>query len=184
MSVSAPPPRRDPVRPEAADRPRVTVSAMSSAADARAFKELNEEWIRSLFTLEAADRLVLDDPEGSVVARGGVVLMAREDGRAVGCVALVPTGGGVFELSKMSVSPATRGRGVGRTLVLAAIGAAEAMGATSVFLGSSTRLADAVHLYESVGFRHVPREELGPLPYVRADVFMRYPIGETDRPAG
>lgn len=32
----------------------------------------------------------------------------------------------------------------------------------------------AVHLYESLGFTHVTREELGPLPYVRADTFMRF----------
>jgi putative acetyltransferase len=33
-------------------------------------------------------------------------------------------------------------------------------------------LKDAVHLYEAVGFRHVPVERLPPLAYARADVFM------------
>jgi hypothetical protein len=38
------------------------------------------------------------------------------------------------------------------------------------------RLAPAVGLYESVGFRHVPRERVGPLPYTRANVFMELPL--------
>ena len=46
------------------------------------------------------------------------------------------------------------------------------MGARALFLGSSTKLPNAVHLYESVGFRHVPAESLPPMKYVRADVFM------------
>jgi putative acetyltransferase len=37
----------------------------------------------------------------------------------------------------------------------------------------ATRLADAIHLYESVGFRHVPPASLPPNPYTRANVFMR-----------
>jgi hypothetical protein len=41
-----------------------------------------------------------------------------------------------------------------------------------MFLGSSTRLPSAVHLYESIGFTHVGTERNGPLPYERADVYM------------
>ena len=33
-------------------------------------------------------------------------------------------------------------------------------------------LANAVHLYESVGFKHLPPERVGPSPYARADVHM------------
>jgi N-acetylglutamate synthase-like GNAT family acetyltransferase len=90
----------------------------------------------------------------------------------IGCVALEPTGAGVFELSKMAVAPPERGRGIGRLLLQAAIDRARALGASSLFLGSNRRLAAAVRLYEAVGFQHVPREQVGPLPYERADVFM------------
>jgi len=72
----------------------------------------------------------------------------------------------------MSVSPALRNRGAGRRLILAAIETATELGATSLFLGSSTKLPSAVHLYESVGFTHVPAERIGPMPYARANVFM------------
>lgn len=133
--------------------------------------------IRSLFTLEAKDRETLADPFGHYVEPGGDVLLARDcDGRVVGCVALEPAGDGVFELSKMAVSPAERGRGTGRMLMDAAIHRAQALGASSIFLGSNRRLAPAIGLYESVGFRHVPRDRVGPLPYTRADVFMELPL--------
>jgi putative acetyltransferase len=152
--------------------PEIVIEPMASHADARAFRELNEQWITTLFTLEDADRAVLGDPVTAVVNRGGQVLVARSGSQTVGCVALVPTGSGVFELSKMAVSPAHRNRGIGRRLILAAIDAATRLGATSLFLGSSTRLPSAVHLYESVGFSHVAPERIGPMPYARADVYM------------
>ncbi|WP_235857699.1 GNAT family N-acetyltransferase [Paenibacillus albiflavus] len=78
----------------------------------------------------------------------------------------------MFELSKKSVTPELRGRGYGRKIIHAAINHARVLGATSLFLGSSTKLPNAVQLYESVGFKHVPVEQIGPMPYVRADVFM------------
>lgn len=152
--------------------PALTISPMSSAEDARAFRELNEQWISELFTIEAADKAVLDDPTGRVVDPGGAVLIARLGDTRVGCVAVLPIGGGVFELAKMAVSPAARNQGAGRRLITAAIDTARSLGAGSLFLGSSTKLPAAVHLYESAGFSHVPADRIGPMPYVRADVFM------------
>ena len=155
----------------------VTITSMRTAEDAAAFGRLNEEWISSLFALEDKDREPLADPFGHYVEPGGDVLLARDcEDRVIGCVALEPVGEGVFELSKMAVAPAERGRGTGRRLMNAAIDRARALGASSLFLGSNRRLATAVGLYESVGFRHVPREHVGPLPYTRADVFMELPL--------
>jgi ribosomal protein S18 acetylase RimI-like enzyme len=155
----------------------VTITSMRTPDDAVAFSQLNEEWISSLFALEAKDRETLADPFRHYVEPGGDVLLARDcDDRVVGCVALEPTGDGVFELSKMAVSPAERGRGIGRRLMDAAMDRAQALGASSLFLGSNRRLTAAIGLYESVGFRHVARERVGPLPYTRADVFMELPL--------
>ncbi|WP_025717301.1 GNAT family N-acetyltransferase [Paenibacillus sp. 1-18] len=150
----------------------LTITSMQTPEEAWAFKTINEEWIDRLFAIEEADRAILDDPVVNILNRGGDVLIARAGESIVGCVALVPTGTGVFELSKMGVTPESRGRGYGRRIIHAAINRARVLGAASLFLGSSTRLPNAVHLYESVGFKHVPVEQLGPMPYVRADVFM------------
>ncbi|MFB7816176.1 GNAT family N-acetyltransferase [Paenibacillus chitinolyticus] len=150
----------------------LTITSLQTLEEALAFKTLNEEWIARIFTIEEADRIILDNPVENIMNRGGDVLIARDGDSIVGCVALVPTGAGVFELSKMSVTPELRGRGYGRKIIHAVINHARALGATSLFLGSSTKLPNAVHLYESVGFKHVPVEQIGPMPYVRADVFM------------
>ncbi|WP_240639023.1 GNAT family N-acetyltransferase, partial [Micromonospora ureilytica] len=87
--------------------------------------------------------------------------------------ALVRSSDDVFELSKMTVLPAVRGRGIGRQLIEAAIARARELGATTLFLGSNTRLANAVHLYEAAGFQHVSSDQIPLPPYARADVFMK-----------
>lgn len=153
----------------------ITVAPMATAADARAFKDLNLEWITTLFTVEPADLVTLDNPQ-HIVDDGGQVLIARDGAEPVGCVALVTEEPGVFELSKMAVSPRCQGRGIGRIVLRAAIDHARAGGAKSLFLASNSKLGPAVHLYESVGFTHVPPAELRPIPYDRADVFMRYDL--------
>lgn len=150
----------------------IVIEPMATAADARAFRELNEEWITRLFTIEEHDRATLNNPEGDIVAKGGHVLVARDGDTVVGCVALLPDGPGVFEISKMTVAESLRGRGLGRVILAAAIELARRDGAERLYLGSNKRLANAVHLYESMGFRHVPAHEIGPMPYDRADVFM------------
>ncbi|MGW4244708.1 GNAT family N-acetyltransferase [Nocardia sp. NPDC004722] len=159
----------------ATERDAIVVAPMSSPADARAFRDLNLEWIEAFFSVEPADLATLDHPQ-EIVDGGGEVLIARIDGEPVGCVALVQEHPGVFELSKMAVSPRFRGRGIGRVVLTEAIERVRALGATEFFLASNARLAPAVHLYESMGFVHVPASELPPSPYDRADVFMRYPL--------
>jgi N-acetylglutamate synthase-like GNAT family acetyltransferase len=156
--------------------PVIEIRSITSGDDATAFRTLNEEWITRYFTLEAKDRETLNDPAHSILLKGGHIFMAYTGSEAVGCVALIPMQDGVYELSKMAVSPHLRGRGVGRRLLQHAISQARSIGARSLFLGSNTRLKDAVHLYESVGFRHVKSETLPPMPYKRADVFMEMPL--------
>jgi N-acetylglutamate synthase-like GNAT family acetyltransferase len=154
----------------------IVVRPLRTAADADAFRRLNEEWIAAHFELEDQDRRQLADPVATYVAPGGEILMAELDGEVGGCVAIVPDGTGAFELSKMAVAPALRGHGAGRALLGAAIARARELGATSLFLGSSTKLQPAVHLYEALGFAHVPPDSLH-MPYARASVFMRLELG-------
>jgi GNAT superfamily N-acetyltransferase len=155
----------------------IEIRSLAPDDDATAFRTLNEEWITEYFTLEAKDRELLNDPVGSILLKGGHIFMAYAAAEAVGCVALIPMQDGVYELSKMAVSPHLRGRGIGRRLLQHAITQARRTGAKSLFLGSNTRLKNAVHLYESVGFRHVKPESHSPMPYSRADVFMEMPLG-------
>lgn len=151
------------------------VSSIDSQSDADAFRALNEEWISRLFTLQEEDRAVLEDPFGRIVGPGGDVLLAREpgSGSAVGCVALLAYPDAVFELAKMAVAPAAQGRGIGRQLLAAAIDRAQALGGARLFLGTNSKLAPAVHLYEEAGFVRITRDRLPVADYyARADVLM------------
>ncbi len=163
------------IRREKPDYPALSVEIrpLASSVDAAAFRSLNEEWIVRHFALEAKDVETLNDPENMILRKGGVIYMAHSGDEKVGCVALIPMGGAVYELAKMAVAPHFRGQGFGRKLLLHAMEQVRALGAKSLFLGSSTKLPAAVRLYESVGFGHVPSGELPPMGYTRADVFMR-----------
>jgi len=147
-------------------------SFLLGTSDADAFRSLNEEWISRFFKMEAKDFEVLLDPEGAILKHGGHIYMAELGAEAVGCVALELTGEAVYEVSKMAVAPNLRGHGVGRCLLEYAIEEARTLGAESLWLGSNTRLESAIHLYESVGFRHLPPERKPNSPYSRANVFM------------
>lgn len=150
------------------------IDDIATAADAEAFRILNEDWISRFFTLEEEDRKLLGDPVGQIVEPGGAAFVARlgADGPAIGCIGIAPVAPGVFELVKMAVSPDHQGHGTGRKLITTALERARALGAHRVVLESNAQLASAVHLYEAFGFRHLGHDEVAPSPYVRADVHM------------
>jgi putative acetyltransferase len=152
---------------------RIEIRPLLPGDDATAFRTLNEEWITRHFTLEEKDRETLGDPENSILLKGGYIFMAHAGADPVGCVALIPMSDGVYELSKMAVSPHLRGQGIGRRLLQHAIEQARALGARSLYLASNGKLANAVHLYESMGFRHVAPGTLPLMAYTRANVFMK-----------
>ena len=158
--------------------PDIRISSLSSQADRVAFREINEEWISRLFTLTDEDRAILADPVGRVMTPGGDVLIARDaDDAAVGCIALLSYGDGVFELAKMAVAPHAQGAGIGRRLIAAALRRAAELHGRRVFLGTNSRLEAALHLYEETGFRRITRTELPVADYyARADILMEIAV--------
>ncbi len=151
--------------------PNITIRPYR-AGDTPAFRDLNLDWLRAFFRVEAKDEATLSNPEATILAPGGQILLADVDGRAVGCVALVPMPDGAYEVAKMAVTPKSQGYGVGRLLMQAAISWARNRGARRLYLESNARLAPALHLYESAGFCHLPPHARPASPYARADVFM------------
>ena len=136
------------------------------------FARLNIDWLERFFVVEDIDRVVLSDPETHILAKGGRVLFAIDaDDRAIGTVALKHEGDGVYELTKMAVDPASQGQGIGRLLMEAALATYRGIAGRELFLESSSKLAPALALYESVGFRHRPAPRPGS-HYARADVYM------------
>ncbi len=141
--------------------------------DKEAFRILNEHWIEKYFRLEEKDRESLNDPQRYILAKGGHILMAERSGEPVGCCALLAMGDGSFELAKMTVAESERGRGLGRQLLEEVVALARRLAIGRLYLETNSKLQNAVHLYEAVGFRHLPPEEVKPSPYARADVFMQ-----------
>jgi putative acetyltransferase len=139
---------------------------------AEAFRTLNEAWIAKHFVLEPKDREVLEDPQGKITAKGGRIFMAVDDGRPVGCVAMLKMGDGGYEVAKMTVAEGLRGSGLGKRLMQACIDEGARLGASRLYLETNSSLAPAIGLYETMGFKHLAPAET---EYARADVFMERP---------
>jgi putative acetyltransferase len=139
--------------------------------DEKPFKDLNEIWISQSFALEPADHEVLGDPKVKILEEGGEICIAELDGEVAGCCALLVIGKDEYELAKMTVAGSARGHGVGRRLLEFAIGHARKIGARRLYLESNTKAADAIHLYEEIGFRHMDAPDHAS-KYARADTYM------------
>jgi putative acetyltransferase len=94
----------------------------------------------------------LDDP----VATYAVLLLAIAGGEVAGSVALRDLGGDVYQLKRMYLRSALRGRGVGKRLLATALDWARTNDARVVTLDTAERMVAARRLYESVGFVRVP----------------------------
>lgn len=88
--------------------------------------------------------------------------VADVDGVAVGSVMVAPRADGVGWLSKFFVDSAYRGRGIGRALLDRAVAAARERGYKRLGLDTRTYFEEAVHLYESTGWRLSPDESHPP----------------------
>ena len=137
---------------------------------ARAFAQLNYEWLEKYFVVEPFDRELLEDPERYIMAPGGEILVALVNGKPVGTVALIKTGEREFELAKMAVTENYKGMRIGQKLMYACIDSARKLGANRLWLDSNSTLIPALSLYEKVGFKHIARPTDG--KYQRGDVRM------------
>ena len=143
---------------------------------ARAFHDINAEWIGKMFVIEPHDQHVLSHPRETIVDVGGVILfVADADGAILGTGALMPTGGGAVELTKMGVREVARGTGAGAVLLDALVARGRSIGADPLYLLTSSKCEAAIHLYEKVGFVHDAgiMADYG-ATYQRCDVAMRF----------
>jgi GNAT superfamily N-acetyltransferase len=132
------------------------------------FERLNREWIEQYFVVEQEDLKVFGDPAGQIVAPGGEVFFVLDENGVQGTCAVIRHDAETFELAKMAVAPAARGRGYGDRLVEAAVAFARGAGARRLMLVSNTRLGPALTLYRKHGFRDVPLDPAN--GYSRADI--------------
>ncbi len=143
------------------------------------FHDINVEWIEGMFSLEATDREVLENPRAKIIDGGGIILFVEARGLGIiGACALQKTGAHSFELTKMGVRETARGLKAGEFLLTAMIERAKGLGANPLYLMTNKKCEAAIHLYETNGFEHDAEimAQYG-ARYARCDVAMRYQSG-------
>ena len=107
-----------------------------------------DEW-RSIFLNDDADL--------------GQQVVAEQDGRIVGAALSRTFSDGVGWVSQLAVARDQQGRGLGRALLLEALGRQVSSGATRLGLGVSAANSDALRLYRSIGLE-IDREWMAHRP--------------------
>lgn len=135
----------------------------------QAFRQLNQDWITTYFKMEESDFKSLDHPKEYILDNGGHILIALYHQVPVGTCALIKHENNTFELAKMAVGNAAKGKGIGLLLGNAAIQKAKAAGAEQLYLESNTILKPAINLYQKLGFKKTTGI---PSPYERCNIQM------------
>ena len=133
------------------------------------FKQLNLEWLDKYNLTESHDLMVLNDPKGTILDRGGFIWLAKAGDEIVGSAALMNEGHGIFELAKMCVAKDWQGKGISKTLIETCLKKAKEIGVKKLTLFSNHQLQTALKLYEKYGFKNVEVEDS---PFETADVKM------------
>jgi putative acetyltransferase len=106
----------------------------------------------------------LETLPGEYVPPGGILLLARDEAGAAGCVALRRLDAASAEMKRMYVRDSYRGKGLGRQLAVAVIEEARSRNYRRLVLDTLPKLTTAITLYRSLGFRDVGPYLADPTP--------------------
>ena len=107
-------------------------------------------------------------------AREAEIWVAVDDGKVLGSVTFAPVGSAYREIGRddegefrmLAVSPAARGRGIGRALVERCVQRSRELGYAGVRMSSMDEMTSAHRIYERLGFTRVPEDDWSPEPGV------------------
>ena len=133
------------------------------------FKRLNMEWLEKHHLTEPYDLEILNNPRGKIIDKGGCIFIAVENNKVIGTAGLAKSSDTEYELVKIAVDPAARGKGVGKLLLTHCIEVARQLKAEKLMLFSNSQLQTALNLYKQFGFVHIAVNDS---PMLTADVKM------------
>ncbi len=131
----------------------------------RLFREY-AAWVGVDLSFQDFDRELAQLP-GDYVAPGGVLFVARVDGKIAGCVAAHRWHADVCEMKRLFVRDAFRGYGCGRALVEGIIAWARKAGYRRILLDTLPVMDQAQRLYNRLGFEEVAPYRLNPVSGAR-----------------
>jgi len=100
--------------------------------------------------------------------------VARQDGRALGCVGYLLLPDQAAEMKRLFVDPTARGQGVGGAIVQAVEHAAAGEGVRTLFLETGVKSLEALRLYKRLGY--IECEPFATYRYDPLSVFMTKPL--------
>lgn len=104
---------------------------------------------------------------GDYAPPAGCILLARDDGALVGCVAVRPFAPQICEMKRLYVRPAARGRDLGRQLARRAVDEARRRGYQLMRLDTLPSMKAALALYKQLGFVEIAAYRHNPVPGTR-----------------
>jgi ribosomal protein S18 acetylase RimI-like enzyme len=133
--------------------------------DLKTARDLFEQYAHSLgFDLGFQDFAAeLENLPGKYAPPHGRLLLAKQDDRIVGCVALRKLEENICEMKRLYVIPSARGQGMGRKLAETIIAQAKAMGYKHMRLDTVASMQAANRLYSSLGFHPIAAYRYNPL---------------------
>lgn len=138
------------------------------------FKELNLAWLNKYFWVEPHDEEVLGKPKQYILDPGGNIFFVKDGNSIIGTVALMKLEDGVFELTKMAITPAAQGKKAGQKLMEHCLAYARQMGWKKLIIYSNRKLENAIHIYKKYGFQEIPIGDNN--PYARGDIKLELPL--------
>jgi len=138
---------------------------------AKDFKALNIAWLEKFFWVEPHDEEVLGKPDKYILQPGGNIFFVKAGDEIIGTVALMKMEEGVFELTKMAITPQYQGQQLGQKLLEHTINYARHQGWKHLIIYSSRKLENALYIYKKYGFEEIPIEANN--PYARGDIKMK-----------
>jgi GNAT superfamily N-acetyltransferase len=165
----------------------ITLTSVTGIPDVPAFRALLLEYYETVrpgirtaggpdISAEDMTDATLADPSTLLPPDNRLILGHTDQGRLVACAALRRIRPDAVEMKRMFVRPEARGHGLGQRLLDMRLDEARAMGCRAAYADTYRGNRPMLSIYESRGFRQVPRypENANPPEFAPFLVYLEY----------